>query len=144
MSYTIRVRVIQSEPTSWYSIVEKTVWHYGNGGTWSEVDGEQILKMGDSGTSGVLRFQNQAGDLFLVALGVHNWKRWCDIVPDLKTTETAMAIHPTYYDENGPRYQILWKQLESFEKDTSNGENIRVEYYREDDHDLYATITIST
>ncbi|KAG6554014.1 hypothetical protein Mapa_004931 [Marchantia paleacea] len=140
MSYTIRVRVIQTKPSAWYSIVEKTNWLYG--GTWSEVDGEQFLNMDASGTSGMLRFRNPAGEFFLVALGVHNYKRWCDIVVDQKSTNTSVEILPTYYD-NGSRNEMLWKQLASLEKKTSKGEHIKVDYYKEDGNTLYATITIT-
>ncbi|BBM99608.1 hypothetical protein MPTK1_1g22390 [Marchantia polymorpha subsp. ruderalis] len=142
MTYSIHVRVIQTKPSAWYSIVEKTVWYFAQGATWRDVDGEQILTMGESGTSGLLRFENPQGDFFLVAVGVHNYKRWCDIVPDLKSTETGTAIHPTYYD-NGPRNEMLWKQLASIEKKTSKGENIKVDYYKEDGNNLFATITIT-
>jgi Fungal fruit body lectin len=33
-----------------------TVWHYANGGTWSESNGALALTMGRSSTSGTLRF----------------------------------------------------------------------------------------
>nr|ABK96894.1 lectin 3a [Marchantia polymorpha] len=146
MTYSIHVRVIQSKPTAWYSIVEKTAWHFALGATWREVDGEQILTMGDSGTSGLLRFENPQGDFFIVAVGVHVYKRWCDVVPDLKSTETGTAIHPTYYPVGnvlGFRYEIVQKQLATMEKKNSKGESIKVNYYKEDGNNLYATITIT-
>ncbi|BBN00408.1 hypothetical protein MPTK1_1g28930 [Marchantia polymorpha subsp. ruderalis] len=98
MSYTIRVRVIQTKPSVWYSIVEKTNW---SGSTWSDVDGEQFLIMETSGKSGMLRLKNHAGDVFIVALGVHNYKRWCDIVVNQKSNQTSVDILPTYYS-SGP------------------------------------------
>ncbi|BFI25590.1 hypothetical protein MPTK2_1g22420 [Marchantia polymorpha subsp. ruderalis] len=140
MSYTIRVRVIESKPTAWYSVVEKCNWLYG--GYWTEVDGEDFLHMDASGTSGMLRFRNPAGEFFLVALGVHNYKRWCDIVVDQKNTNTGVEILPTYYN-NGSRQEMLWKQLATYEKKTSKGETIKVNYYKEDGNNLYATITIT-
>lgn len=146
MSYTTHVRVIQSKPSAWYSIVEKTVWKFANGGTWSEADGEQTLSMGGSGTSGTLRFMNPDGDYFLVALGVHNYKRWCDIVVDINSSNTGVEIHPTYYTEesSGPRGQMLWKQLASLEKASSKGGvQVKVEYYKEEANTYWATITIS-
>ena len=40
MSYSITLRVYQTNPgRGFFHIVEKTVWHYANGGTWSEADG---------------------------------------------------------------------------------------------------------
>jgi hypothetical protein len=142
MSYTIHVRVIQTKPTNWFSIVEKTCWHYGNGAYWSEVDGDHILQMGASGTSGMLRFRGPSGGYFLVALGVHNYKRWCDIVPDHQASNTGVQIHPTYYDDKDGRNQMLWKQLAHLERTSTTGIKLTVDYYKEDGNTLYATITI--
>ncbi|KAG0570333.1 hypothetical protein M758_6G149400 [Ceratodon purpureus] len=118
-SYAIHVRVIQTEPSSWFDIVEKTVYHNARGGTWTDcVDeslGDQTLTMGGSGTSGMLRFKNPKGEQFLVALGVHNYKRWCDIIPDVPLDKTAVDIHPTYYPtviETGKRGKIVQRVLE--------------------------------
>ncbi|PTQ26716.1 hypothetical protein MARPO_0528s0001 [Marchantia polymorpha] len=138
MAYTIHVRVIQSKPTAWYSIVEKTAWHFALGATWREVDGEQILTMGDSGTSGLLRFENPQGDFFIVAVGVHVYKRCLQKPARLST--------PTYYPVGnvlGFRYEIVQKQLATMEKKNSKGESIKVNYYKEDGNNLYATITIA-
>lgn len=143
MSYAIHVRVIQTKPTNWFSIVEKTCWHDGNGSYWSEVDGEHTLHMGSSGTSGMLRFKGPSGVYFLVALGVHNNKRWCDIVPDQQATNTGVQIHPTYYDTNSENHKMLWKQLAHLEKPTSSGIKLIVDYYKEDGNNLYATITVA-
>jgi len=143
-SYTIHVRVIQTKPKSWFNIVEKTVWKYANGGTWCECEGEQILTMGGSGTSGTLRFMNPHGEYFLVALGVHNYKRWCDIVPDLSPSNTGVEIHPTYYSEgSGNRNDVLAKQLAHLEKTTRKNTKVTVDYYEENGNDMRATITIA-
>ena len=142
MSYTIHVRVIQTKPSNWFSIVEKTCWHYANGAYWSEVDGDHILTMGGSGTSGMLRFRGPSGGFFLVALGVHNYKRWCDIVPDQQASNTGVEIHPTYYDDKNQNNQMLWKQLAHLERTSTTGIKLTVDYYKEDGNNLYATITI--
>ncbi|KAG0579151.1 hypothetical protein M758_4G077000 [Ceratodon purpureus] len=143
MSYAIHVRVIQTNPSNWFNIVEKTNWHYANGGTWADCDGDHTLTMGGSGTSGMLRFKNAAGDYLLVALGIHNYKRWCDIVTDAKSSDTGVVINPTYYaDGSGSRGEMLWKQLANLEKTTSKGVKVKVDYYKEDGNTLYATITI--
>jgi hypothetical protein len=44
----------------------------------------------------MLRYKNPHGDFFLVALGIHKYKRWCDIVVDTKPFNTNMRIHPSY------------------------------------------------
>ena len=43
------------------------------------------------------------------AVGVHNYKRWRDVVTGLKHTETAPAINQQYYD-NGGRDWVREKQ----------------------------------
>lgn len=118
-SYAVHVRVIQTEPSGWWDVVEKTVYHNARGGGWTDcVDesvGEQTLTMGGSGTSGMLRFKNPKGDQFLVALGVHNYKRWCDIVTDVPLDQTAVDVHPSYYPttvDTSKRGKIVQRVLE--------------------------------
>ncbi|PPQ81531.1 hypothetical protein CVT25_013327 [Psilocybe cyanescens] len=56
--------------------------------------------MGGSGTSGIVRFASDSGENFAVVLGVHNYARWCDIVTDIPTTQTATTLQPIYYAAN--------------------------------------------
>ncbi|KAG1865908.1 Cytolysin/lectin [Suillus subalutaceus] len=81
MSYTISVRTVDA--TSFnpgFTLVEKTVWHYANGGTWTNTGSIQTLAMGGSGTSGTLRFRSDFGEEFLVAMGVHNCPQLQEVV----------------------------------------------------------------
>lgn len=143
MAYSINVKVAQSDAEGWFSLVEKTVWYTGDGGTWSECDGVHTLSIG-GGTSGMLRFRNKYGEFFLVALGVHNNERWCDIVPDQAANNTCMEIHPQYYSEdNAQRNEMLWKQSANEERTCSNGRNLSVNFYKKERNTFYATITIS-
>ncbi|KAG1781199.1 fungal fruit body lectin, partial [Suillus placidus] len=86
-----------------FTLGEKTAWYYG---TWSNTDSIQTLDMAYDGSSGALRFRNGVGEAFLVTLGVHNDKRWCDVVTDLKPWDTGVKIHPEYYTDS-PRSQAL-------------------------------------
>jgi hypothetical protein len=140
-SYVTRVNIIQTRRSPLYSIVEKTNFHEG---TWSEDGNEQILTVAGSG-SGMLRFKSSQDDsFFLVALGIHNYKRWCDIVVDATPIgNTCTEIHPQYYNADSPRYQMLWKQLAHLEKATSTGVNIAINYHKDDDNLLGATIIIN-
>lgn len=140
MSYTIHATYIQTEPVPGYSVVEETNYREG---TWSVNGPEHILTMSASGSSGILRFKSTDDRYFLVALGVHNYKRWCDIVVDAAPTDTAVAIHPEYYNADSPKYQMLWKQLAELEKTTSTGVQIKVQYYKEEEHTLWVRITIT-
>ena len=57
MAYTIKVDVVQNNGR--FQLVEKTVWHYANGGRWLDVNEVHILEMGGSGTSGALRYREE-------------------------------------------------------------------------------------
>jgi hypothetical protein len=57
--------------------------------------------MGGSGTSGSLR----NGREFVVTLGVHNYKRWGDIVTNLKNDQAARIVNPEYYSNKCPNRQ---------------------------------------
>jgi len=139
MSYTITVRVYQANPDSFFNIVEKTVWNYANGGSWGELNGQQVFTMGGSGTSGTLRFQNDSGENFIVAMGVHNYKRWCDIVMDLRNNQTGVTINPEYY---GDRSAVREKQLSTFEARSAVGRNVEINFTVADGNNLCANIII--
>ncbi|KAL4880271.1 fungal fruit body lectin [Aspergillus karnatakaensis] len=96
MSYTITLTTLKDSPDT-LTLVEKTCWHYGGGATWTEHDGHQILTMGSSGTSGMLRFHSSSGELFSVVLGVYNYKPWCNALVDLEPSEAAVKLHAEYY-----------------------------------------------
>ena len=143
MSYTTVVRVVDSSDTG-FTACEETVWYYANGGTWSDTDGVMTLSMGGSGTSGGLRFKGKSGEEFIVMLGVHNYKRWCDIVVDLAAGDTNLKIQPTYYQEGeGSRSDMLWKQLAELTKKTAKGTEIHVKYVSEKENHFEVRIFIS-
>jgi uncharacterized protein YdiU (UPF0061 family) len=130
--YSISVRTADTTSLNpGFTLVEKTVWYYANGGTWSNTESIQTLVMGGSGTSGTLRYRSGSGEEFLVALGVHNYKRWCDIVTDLAPGDTCMKIHPKYYEDGTPENAMLWKQLSEIDKKSKKGTNINVKYVEE-------------
>ncbi|KAM5349657.1 hypothetical protein ACJ41O_006162 [Fusarium nematophilum] len=100
MSYSIKTRVYQTNTNAYFRIVEKGVWHYANGGTWADHDGLLTLTMGGSGTSGMLRFMTEEGrEAFYIALGVHNYKPWVDIVTGLGNDITCVKALPEYYND---------------------------------------------
>ncbi|OJA08914.1 hypothetical protein AZE42_07364 [Rhizopogon vesiculosus] len=141
MSYTISVRTIDitaNDPG--FTIVEKSVW---SGGRWSNTDSIQTLFMNGSGTSGALRFRNGAGEEFLVLLGVHNYKRWCDVVTDLAPADTGVKIQPDYYSDSNPRYQMLWKQLAEIQMKSTKGTTVNVKYVKDEGNALVVHLTIA-
>ncbi|KAG2118393.1 lectin 2b [Suillus clintonianus] len=143
-TYTIAVRTIDtttSEPG--FVLVEKAVWLYG-GGTWSNKDSIETLTMGGSGTSGSLRFKSGTGEEFFVALGVHNYKRWCDIVTDLGPGDTSLKILPEYYVASSPKNEMLWKQLDQISVKSKKGTKVALKYVKDEGTALVVHITIST
>ncbi|PCH36032.1 lectin 1a [Wolfiporia cocos MD-104 SS10] len=141
MSYTIVVRVIDASDVG-FSLVEKTVWYYANGGTWSNTNGIQTLVMGGSGTSGTLRFKSGDGEAFLVAVGVHNYKHWCDVAVDLTDGDTSMKVQPTYY-ESTDRAKVREEQLSEITRKNSKGRSISVKYVTQDSNTFHAIVTVS-
>ncbi|KAG2411507.1 hypothetical protein HFD88_009063 [Aspergillus terreus] len=96
MAYRIHLTVRNTTGDT-LTIVEKACWHYANGGTWTEDNGQHILSMGGSGTSGMLRFKSSSGDIFSVVLGIHNYKPWCDVQVKLRDEDTTATMLPEYY-----------------------------------------------
>ncbi|TFK33268.1 Cytolysin/lectin [Crucibulum laeve] len=92
--------------------VESTCCHLAGGANWifpTKENPQWSLRMKRTGTSGSIRFVNELGESFLVVLGVRNYRPWFDIVTDLKPDDTAMKIHPSYYN-GGERSGIPLKQ----------------------------------
>ncbi|KAF8999162.1 fungal fruit body lectin [Cyathus striatus] len=141
MSYKITVRVYRTNPNAFFRVVEKTVWKYANGGTWDEANGQHILTMGGSGTSGTLRFVADNGENFIVALGVHNYKRWGDIVTNLSNEQTGVVINPEYYSVK-EREQARERQLASYNVNNAKGRNFSINYTVADGNDLRCNVII--
>ncbi|KAI1157552.1 fruit body lectin [Nemania serpens] len=98
MSYTVRVRIRHNSTDAYFRTAEMAVWHYANGGSWADSDGQLTLTMGGSGTSGMLRLQtNNDGEPFTVAIGVHNYAPWVHVLPDVARNETTVVLLPQYY-----------------------------------------------
>ncbi|KAI0298337.1 fungal fruit body lectin [Multifurca ochricompacta] len=143
MTYTIVVQVYQTNPNAFFRCVEKTCWKYANGATWNETDGNHVLRMGDSGTSGCLRFTSDTGESFILALGVHNYKRWGDIIPNLSAEDTGVVINPQYYsNDHRDRQEQRERQLTSFKVDNLKGRNLKFDYIVNDGKDLKVNLII--
>ncbi|KAJ3475349.1 hypothetical protein NLI96_g11896 [Meripilus lineatus] len=143
MSYTITIQVYQTNPNAFFRIVEKTVWQYANGGTWSESNGTHVLTMGGSGTCGSLRFVSDTGENFIATLGVHNYKRWGDIVTNLANDQTGVIITPQYYsDAHRDREAARERQLASYSVKNAKGRNFAINYTVTEGNNLKANIII--
>ncbi|KAG6856719.1 hypothetical protein H0H87_001508 [Tephrocybe sp. NHM501043] len=139
--YNISLRIFQTNPNTFFRIVEKTVWNYANGGEWNEVNGQTVLTINGSGTSGTLRFLADNGENFIVAVGVHNYKRWTDIVTNLAPDQTGVIINPQYYSQKD-REQQREKQLVSYEVKNAKGRQFQVKFIQPEGNNLVADIII--
>ena len=142
MSYKITVRVFQTNPNAHFRVVEETIFNYANGGTWSRVNDELVLQMGGSGTSGTLRFQSDTNEDFIVALGIHNYKRWGDIVTNLSNSETGVIIHPQYYSAATKIGKRRESQLASYSVKNAKGRQFAINYIVAEGNDLKVNIII--
>jgi hypothetical protein len=125
-----------------FGIVDKRVWHYANGGLWTEEKGIHILLMGGSGTSGHLRFKSRK-ETFIIALGVHNHSRWCDIIPNISDNDSTSAIQAEHY--NGAyahRCRAREQQLTRYSVKSATGLHIAVHYTEAEGRSLEAIIVI--
>ncbi|KAK3952823.1 putative lectin [Pseudoneurospora amorphoporcata] len=140
MLYTLHLRLINdtSDPLT---LVEQTSW-WGKNTIWSQTPstGVYVLSMANSGSSGMLRFQTSKGDFFAIAAGVHNYKRWCDVLVDTGDEEPLTKLHPKYYDDKDPKYQALWAQASEVEAESKSGKTVRVKFYQPEGNVLRATI----
>jgi hypothetical protein len=143
MSYSIKVSIFQTNPGkgAYFRIVEKTAYIDANG--WDEVYDHQVLKMIGSGTSGSLRLQSDTGESFIVTLGVHNYKRWGDIVTNLTTKQTGCIINPEYYNSQYPdRVRQREKQLSAYSVSNLQGRKFSLEYTKAEGNDLEVRVVI--
>jgi hypothetical protein len=144
MSYIIRASVIHNneDQNVSFRIVEKTIWNYTTG-TWDNVDGDQILTMGGSGSSGGLRFIANTGENFFIVFGIHNFKRWGDIVPDLPDNETGVTTHPQYYIGDHPKRTAAREaQRPAYSVKDSSGRSISYDFTTAEGNNLVVNIII--
>lgn len=94
MIYKLGVQ-IYNETNESLRVVERTCWYYANGATWTD---DNVLEMGGSGTSGMLRIKTSSGEIFSVIVGFHNNDPWCDAQVNLEDDDTAVKLHPEYYN----------------------------------------------
>jgi len=142
MSYTVTVKTIDTTNRG-FLVVEETI-KSGANVLWSEKDSVWMLVMGGSGASGTLRFNNGTGEQFVVALGIHNFERWCDIVTDVAPGEDSEKIQAEYYTETHPRYGMLWEQLDQIQRKSARGTAVDVKYVKQSGNSFVVHIFIAS
>ncbi|KIJ06940.1 hypothetical protein PAXINDRAFT_19857 [Paxillus involutus ATCC 200175] len=142
MSYSIKLQLYQINPSRGYFCpVENTCWNFANGATWSQSQGASLLTMGGSGTSGTLRLLSDKGERIIIAIGVDNQKRWCDVVTGLAPDQTGVVINGEYYNK-GKRAYMREKQLAKYSVTSAAGTKVEVQFTVSDGKDLVANCII--
>ncbi|KAF9226106.1 lectin [Gyrodon lividus] len=142
MSYSIKLRLFQMNPSrGFFSFVESTCWNYAKGGTWCHGSNGCMLTMGGSGTSGTLRFMSDKGERIIVAIGVHDYKRWCDVVTGLAPDATGVVINGEYYND-GKRAHVREKQLSQYSVTSASGTKVEIKFTVAEGNALQADIII--
>ncbi|KAK0640703.1 fruit body lectin [Cercophora newfieldiana] len=141
MAYRITVRILNDTDLD-LTVIENTCWK-GAGTAWTHSDSGYHLSMKGSGTSGMLRLRSSEGEHFSVAVGVHNFKRWCDVDVNLSDSDVLTLRHPAYYDENNAKWKVLWAQATRAEGTSSKGRKFVIEFKVVDGNNLRANLTLS-
>ncbi|KAH9953090.1 fungal fruit body lectin [Russula dissimulans] len=136
MGYKIIAQVYQTNTNAFFHVAEQY-------GTWSEVNGAYVLTMGGSGTSGSLRFVSDTEENFILTLGIHNYRRWGDIVTDLTPEQTAKVINAQYYNSAYPsKAEKLWAQLTNYQTSNAKGRTFKFIYTALEGEELNVKIII--
>ena len=137
MTYTITLKFFNTRADDFIDVVEKAL--LSGASTWTVVGGKDVLTITGSGTSGALTYKSESGFRFIVATGVHNYKRWCDIQVD--QPDSAARLLPTYYD--GSNGAVIWRQADHAEVTDSQGRKINVTFTVKEGNDLVANVVVS-
>ncbi|KAF8263086.1 lectin [Lactarius quietus] len=134
MVYSIKVSIYQTDPSkgAFFRIVEKTGYIDSNG--WDEIDGYHVFSENGSGTSGSLHLKSDTGESFVVTFGVHNYKRWGDIVAGIKPKHSACTINPEQKQRE--------KQLTTYSVANAQGRKCSFEYTKIEGDNLEVRIVI--
>ncbi|KAH9171896.1 lectin [Lactarius sanguifluus] len=128
--YSIKVFIFQTNPrqNEFFRVVEKTVWNFASGGTWSEVDGRNELKINNTGTSGALRLLTNKGEGCIITL----------------SDQTACVINPQYYSKDHPNMEKQReRQLASYETADLQDHKFSFEYVVSEGDELTVRVLIA-
>jgi len=141
MAYRLSVRIINDTGVH-LDVIEKSCWK-GAGTAWTRSEAGRHLSMNSSGSSGMLRIRSSEGEHFVVALGVHNYKRWCDVDVNLTDSQVLHDLHEAYYNERHAKYKALWAQATEASGTSSKGRKFTITFYRADGNDLLANLVFN-
>jgi hypothetical protein len=123
------------------TVVDQSV--YANGSWDSRSDGRPKLVIPGSGNSGLVRYRLSNGEYVAVAVGVHNYVRWCDFTTDVPPPhqQSLRAFHERYYRGEDSQHSMLWRQEDSWTVYTPRGKALSVYFTVGSGHEMYATVT---
>ncbi len=137
--YTILIHLI-NDTTTTTTIVEQTTWA-GTDTIWNSSDTGFKLSMKNSGTSGALRIKTSAGEYFTVATGVHNYKRWCEVLEVADNQALTTGLHANYYKDGDARHKALWAQASEHSVTLKTGRKVGIKFYVAEGSALVANLT---
>ncbi|TFY75858.1 hypothetical protein EWM64_g8154 [Hericium alpestre] len=143
MFYKINVRIFETKPSDYFILVEKGVWNFARGGTWTVCEEQHLLKMGGSRHLRHAALRSAAGGTyFTVALGVHNYKPWVDMAVDQASSDTCVHVHPLWYEEGTDKAKVRWEQQTKMDKMNKAGVCITAEVVKSADKEYWVNIII--
>ena len=71
-------------------------------------------------------------------MGVHNYKPWCDIQPNLKGNDTLMKLHPSYYGKGAKAREAVKSECSVT---TKSGKKLSIVFYVKEGRKLFANFT---
>ncbi|KAL4732988.1 hypothetical protein BDV11DRAFT_200964 [Aspergillus similis] len=110
---------IRKRPVGNPSIIE------GRNMEWTITDGKMEIELvfGGSGHSGTLMFKSQAGTMFAVTMGVHNYSVWCDIAADYDEDDIRKLVEEYWH---GVRSDRRWNNMDRHFATLLHGESVLV------------------
>ena len=145
MTYTINVRIYQTNTNAFFKVVERSS-NLGNGlgsSNWTEANDQHVLTMGVSGTSGMLRLLSNTGEHVTIVLGVHNYVRWVDVVADGDSHLYGGSILQQYYSGvPRDRRAVRERQAATHTCTNAKGRRFTVSYSQPEGENLVANVII--
>ncbi|KAI1457790.1 fruit body lectin [Annulohypoxylon moriforme] len=148
MPFSIQARILRTNLSALFRIVEEGTWSHKQHKEWLRNGNMLEIRLPQSGRAAMLRFvsdssSSNATESFGVVFGIHNQKRWVDIVTDIGPAETTAHILPTYYNNTDiSRTRMREAQHDRWEAVTKYGKKVSANFTVSDGDNLQVDISI--
>ncbi|KAG9010304.1 hypothetical protein FRB94_010654 [Tulasnella sp. JGI-2019a] len=141
MSYTIKVHLNQDANPP-FALKEQVSWAGAKWASGGMHEGNQsfTLTMGDNSSGGLLCHRVSDGECCFIIIGMNKGKPWCNVVPDLYTTETATSVRDTFYGKGFRNIDSVL--VEEHQKTTSMGTLVAVKFFKTGGYKLGANVNL--